>query len=81
MGSEITRVKRIGIDCIEILVPTNPKILSGDKMGICHPALTLLKNIIEFILLINEKGEIKKVKKRVSDKYIDDGKRNILDRI
>jgi hypothetical protein len=37
-------------------------------MGISHPAMALLNNINEFILLINEKGEIKKVKKSVSDK-------------
>jgi hypothetical protein len=70
MGSEITRVKKRGRDCIEIFDPANPKIQSGDKMGISHPALASLKKINEFILLINEKGEIKKVKKSVSDKYI-----------
>ena len=68
MGSEITKVVRTGIEFIEIFAPANPKIQSGYKMGISQPALVLLKNINEFILLINEKGEIKKVKKTVSDK-------------
>jgi hypothetical protein len=81
MGNEIKSCVRIGIECIEILVPTNPKIQSGDKMGISHPATTLLKYIIELILLINENGEIKKVKKTMRDKYKVDRKRNIFDRV
>ncbi len=65
MGSEIIILIRNDIECIEILFPTNPKIQSGDKIGMFHPAITLLKNISDFNLLINENGETIKVKKSV----------------
>jgi hypothetical protein len=79
IGNDTRIRKKTGSTCNQILFPTNPKIQSGVRTGKSQPATALLNEIRETVLSTNEKGEIKKVIKKVREIYPADWIRNGFD--